>query len=158
MKNYGLNPETFIAFFTVGSVHNEIKCTTLQPNETDTLTFSEWHASPEETFYAKVKTLLPNDEDLRNDSLLSKITISSGLGPEIYSITPIHGGNKGSVTVEILGKRFKPGEIVKPTRPFQNSIKSRMEHRWLPRAEWVRCFNGSATTDRPYHIDKGAGR
>jgi len=120
--NTGLNAETFPVNFTIGDIYSDEVVLTLQPDEIDTVVFSNWIAQPPGTYTTKCKTLLPEDEYPPNDSIIGVVTVSSGIGPDIYSITPNHGGNTGSVTVEITGYGFEEGATVKLTRSGQEDI------------------------------------
>ncbi|MCX6251652.1 MAG: choice-of-anchor J domain-containing protein [Bacteroidetes bacterium] len=137
VKNYGLNPETFNTKFSIDPVYSSIKQTTLQPGQTDTLSFDSWIATPAYSYKAKCKSLLSNDEDIRNDSLESTVIVSSGHGPEIYTITPDHGGNFGNVTVEITGNGFMPGARVKLTRSGQQDIVADSSVTQVPNANKI---------------------
>ncbi|MCK9398657.1 MAG: T9SS type A sorting domain-containing protein [Bacteroidales bacterium] len=122
VKNFGLNEVTIPVRFSIDPVYSCDKTTTLGYGESDTITFENWDAELAATFVTKCKTFLPEDEKPLNDSLTGTVTVSSGIGPEIYSISPNHGGNTGLVTVEIYGTKFMEGATLKFSRTGYSDI------------------------------------
>lgn len=122
IRNFGKNAEDIPVIFEIGLDYIDSTNITLDPFKQISVDFTEWSATTLGTFNVKCKTLLYNDEFKLNDSLMSTVVVSSGVGPEIYNVTPNHGGNIGNVTVEIFGSGFIPGANVKLTRSGQPDI------------------------------------
>ncbi|MCD4746385.1 MAG: T9SS type A sorting domain-containing protein [Bacteroidales bacterium] len=122
VRNWGIAEATFPVCFYIDTLYFDEKNITLSSFTSDTITFDTWTANTPGTYLTKCKTLLEGDEYSANDSLLSTVIVSSGIGPDIYSITPNYGGNTGSVTVEITGYGFEEGAAVKLTRNGQPEI------------------------------------
>jgi len=122
VKNYGLNAESFTATFQIGNNYVDTRTFTLESGTSDTLIFSNWVANELGTFITACSTYVVNDERLVNNGKSGVVIVSSGTGPLIQSISPNHGGNTGTVTVEISGSGFQSGATIKLTKAGQTDI------------------------------------
>ncbi|TKJ41183.1 hypothetical protein CEE37_05830 [candidate division LCP-89 bacterium B3_LCP] len=122
VRNLGLYTETFPVHFTIGTDYEETIEVTLDPNEVDTLDFPAWTATIQGTHVVACSTALVGDENSVNDQKHGTVIVVAGPEPIITEISPDHGGNTGSVTVEIAGLQFLEGIEIKLTKTGQPDV------------------------------------
>jgi hypothetical protein len=124
VKNVGSNTETFPVVFQIASFYcDTVIVGGLAPGDTAVITFDNWLAQPAGTYLPVCYTDLVGDEYRYNDTCRGFFIVRpDGPAPEIYSVTPDHGGNTGIVTVTIAGAGFLPSARVKLTRMAQPDI------------------------------------
>jgi hypothetical protein len=122
VRNYGKEKETFPVTFQIGTIYYDTSMVTLEPAQRDTIYFDNWLADQPGTYVTICSTELAEDQYLGNDLKQGSVTVSAGAGPEIYSISPNHGGDIGFVTVEVIGAGFQQRATVKLTKTGQPDI------------------------------------
>jgi uncharacterized repeat protein (TIGR01451 family) len=126
VKNVGQSPETFPVVFQIGSIYCDTAYVTtpLEPGATDTVSFAPWTATLTRsvTYATTCSTTLNGDMYTRNDAVHGIVTVSTGLEPVIFSLSPNNGGNTGWLTVQIIGDHFQDGAVVKLTMTEQSDI------------------------------------
>jgi hypothetical protein len=76
VANFGTDPETLLARFSIASAYVDTQRVMLEPGETDTLVFSPWVAAPVGIFVARCTTVLATDANPSNDMALDSFEVS----------------------------------------------------------------------------------
>lgn len=122
VRNLGLETETFSVNFQIGIDYSETVTVTLAQNEIDTVVFPAWTAGQLGAYAINCSTALAGDENPTNNEKTGTVIVASGPEPVVNRVSPNHGGNSGSLTVEITGARFESGATVKLTKTGQPDI------------------------------------
>jgi len=82
VANFGTDPETLLARFSISSAYVDTQRVLLGPGQTDTLSFSPWVAGPLGIFVARCTAVLATDADPSNDMALDsfEVSVRSGAG------------------------------------------------------------------------------
>jgi hypothetical protein len=121
VTNIGWQEETFKAKFQIYTIYSDsIEGLSLLPGESDTISFSPWRPLEAAAYITTASTLVKGI--LGGDMKKGMVSVSSGVGPEIYDRDPAVGGNKGSVTINITGSGFEPGITARLIRSGQSDI------------------------------------
>jgi YVTN family beta-propeller protein len=120
--NRGSDTAHFSTILSIGTVYSKTLSVSLNPHLDTTLTFPDWQTNIKASFVVTCSTMLGGDEYPSNDAMKKRIWVTSGSGPEIYSISPNVLPNGGSQTINITGERFVNGITAKFKKQWQPDI------------------------------------
>ncbi|MCX5801218.1 MAG: hypothetical protein NTX17_07530 [Candidatus Eisenbacteria bacterium] len=117
LTNIGWEEQTFAAKFTIYNVYSDsLVDLSLSPGESDTLSFTPWTPTEPAAYFATCSTQA--EGGLVRSENRQAFSLTSGVGPEIYSRTPGEAANRGMATVTITGRGFEPGT----TASLENTV------------------------------------
>ncbi|UCG41735.1 MAG: S8 family serine peptidase [candidate division WOR-3 bacterium] len=76
--NFGSNPETFDAVFSIGQIYADTQSVSLVAGETDTVAFIDWIADTVGVFEARCSTMLSGDESVNNNARQDTFEVIAG--------------------------------------------------------------------------------
>lgn len=123
VQNYGYIRQTTPACLAIGQSYIDTASVAVNPFAVDTANFKEWKASILGAHSFTNKTLLIDDQDATNDEFLGVVAvIRSTDEPVITDLYPRRGGNTGYITLNLSGRNFKQGAIVRLSKAGEPDI------------------------------------
>ncbi|MCX6844500.1 MAG: choice-of-anchor J domain-containing protein [candidate division WOR-3 bacterium] len=107
--NLGRVTETFLVCFRIGRDSLSPQTVTLAAGQLDTVTFAPWQTTQRGTFVVACSTMLDGDEYLGNDKSTGSVTVDSGGGVQVNSVSADRGGTGGWLLLDIRGSGFEAG-------------------------------------------------
>jgi hypothetical protein len=121
VQNFSWKEDTAVVRFRIFTVYSDsVTNITLSPGEIDTVTFSLWQPTQTASYISRCSTYSAGR--LIRSEKQGTVSVSSGTGPEVYSLSPSEAPNAGPHTINITGARFVNGITAKLKKQWQSDI------------------------------------